>query len=300
MTNESDNLPKPNFLVLGARHSGADWLRRLLNLHPDVFVTAETTPSFFSREREANDEAYARYLKRHVARATGARTVGLGSPDDFWNSRAHEAWNAGFPEGFATDIPGAAMRFMGPDTRLIVMVRDPVARAVAAYLDALDAGRLPLHARVLEAGRQHGILHRGFYHAHLEAWTGLFPTDHIKVVVYEEAAQAPERLFTELCAFLGAADAPWPEKAPPPTTNDPPHLLQDGAFHVPGDRTTKLAFWTLRKLKPDYVNLTGFHRAADRYDLADLADLYREDTQALGERLERDLDTLWLKPYRPD
>ena len=99
-----------------------------------------------------------------------------------------------------------------PDARLLVVLRDPVTRAVSAVQHIVRSGRVsPLHsiddllvgpkAHLVEG---HGVLSYGDYAEQLEQWLELYPPEQLVVLIYEEdVVENPERGLARACAHLG-------------------------------------------------------------------------------------------------
>jgi hypothetical protein len=96
---------------------------------------------------------------------------------------------------------------------VIAILRDPIERAYASYLGAVQQGWEPC-AGFLEAVRDEprrlGLgwsyaerLRTGLYHQHLSRFLELFPREHLLVHLYEDLIGDPASLLRSLFAFLG-------------------------------------------------------------------------------------------------
>lgn len=112
----------PTFLVIGAEKSGTTWLFDVLARHPDIYLPDTKELSFFNHH-ETN-------LK------TSDYFANLGLP---W----YEAFYANFREEIAAgdvspmylcdDMAPERIAATIPSARLIVILRDPVERAISHY-----------------------------------------------------------------------------------------------------------------------------------------------------------------------
>jgi hypothetical protein len=193
----------PDFVILGAARSGTTYLLGHINAHPNVLDGAHE-PHFFDSHRHAYGLGWYRLrfptmAERDALAASGHSPVLTGESSPSYLADP--------------DVP-ARVREALPDARLIVLLRDPTARAashwnwclrqcgetrsladaVAAELDPPD--RPP----VLEAPRPSRpndplIVRRGLYQEQLERWHALFPREQLLVL-------QSERLFRDRLAVM--------------------------------------------------------------------------------------------------
>ncbi|HSJ09659.1 MAG TPA: sulfotransferase domain-containing protein [Longimicrobiales bacterium] len=109
----------------------------------------------------------------------------------------------------------AVKRFL-PDVRLVVVLRQPLERAISAYHWYLRKQRLPdvpLTEGLAAAARsyRHGgglgsdLIERGLYGAQLGRWLELFRREQLLVVTYDEIASDPQAILREVFEFIGVA-----------------------------------------------------------------------------------------------
>ena len=122
--------PAPDFLIVGAAKSGTTSLYHYLSKHPDVFLSPVRKegrfysgvgdgsvhwPAYYHFDTARTEDDYRALFESHQ----GQSRIGDVSPDYF--AYAHRA---------APEI----LQREGPDTRIIVILRDPVSRAWSHYL----------------------------------------------------------------------------------------------------------------------------------------------------------------------
>ena len=85
------------------------------------------------------------------------------------------------------------------------MLRDPVERAISAYLHHVRDGAITLDHSILDTSLPLGIIDMGLYEHHLAQWREFYPMDQIHVIqtMPSTAALAME-IMDRACAFLGA------------------------------------------------------------------------------------------------
>lgn len=185
-----DNQPKIDFLIIGAAKCATTWLQWALMASPDVWMPAPEL-HFFSREY---DRGMGWYLDQFKER-TDARVIGEKS--NSYLTQPHAA------ERIEAHLPGV---------RLIVQMRDPVARAYSDYCMLLRRGEVSADIReYLDPDRAADgrFLADGRYAHHLKRFHDHFGRERILPLVYEDISSDPERHLDRVAQFLGL-------EAPPP------------------------------------------------------------------------------------
>jgi len=204
--------PLPNFFIVGAARSGTTSLDRYLSQHPEIYIIPRKETHFFAvdlfpsrftgpgderlNERVIRDEKeYAQLF----ASAAGAKAIGESSV-------------------FYLCYPEAAERIAHavPDARIIITLREPVARAYSAYMFLLRDGRETLG---FEEGlsREKERKQKDFepiwwykelslYYSQVKHYLEVFGTQRVKVLLYEELFANPEQVLREVFSFLGVQE----------------------------------------------------------------------------------------------
>ncbi len=198
-----------HFLVIGAQRCGTTWLHHQLDAHPDIAMArpARPEPKVFLDEL-GPDRDRAWYDRTWFGHATPGQVLGEKSTSYL-------------------DRPEAIPRIralLGDDVRLLVQLRDPVARAVSHWRfstengleqrsvsDALAAnleGPLPWDPAATSVS-PYAYLERGRYVEALRPWLDAFG-DLLRVQLLEDLLEDPAR-FTGTLAHIGVD----PRLAPP-------------------------------------------------------------------------------------
>ncbi|XP_014671646.1 PREDICTED: heparan sulfate glucosamine 3-O-sulfotransferase 1-like [Priapulus caudatus] len=182
----------PSCIIIGVRKCGTRALLEFMNMHPKV-QAAHGEVHFFDSERYAYGLEW--YRKRMPYSFPGQVTVEKS------------------PAYFITDGVPERVRAMNNATRLIVVVRDPVDRAVSDYAQ--------IHANRLAKGKPHATFEAyavndygevntsykairiGVYHRHLQRWLDVFPRTQMHVVDGDRLVVDPASELTRIEAFLG-------------------------------------------------------------------------------------------------
>lgn len=284
------NAVRPNFVVVGAMRCGTTSLYGWLRLHPDVFMPDGKELHYFEHRHENKFADWRTYLSLFVP-GRGKRAVGEATPS-YLTKPESAAW----------------IKLALPDARIIMILRDPVARAHSHYGHALMNGRetsptfegaLAQDCRWHETERseseaaEHGrcYFYRGFYYHQVKRYLDHFAREAVRIYLFEDLLSRPEEIHGDLCRFLGIAETP-----PPPF----PHRNRSRAprfvrWHFPlrtlADRGRQFG----RLGMSLNLALGGRVREPLPRTAAWLRSCYREDVLKLAALIGRDLSA-WLRP----
>ena len=199
-------MTKPNFLILGAQKCGTSWLRHKLSQHPDIFLSDEEVHFF---DKEFNFEKGIDWYEAQFSNVADETAIGEKTPDYLWA-------NGDGAEGHLADVHKNIHAY-NPDLKFIVLMRDPVQRAVSAANHLIRSGRISPLVDIDEllVGRQqrlvdgHGIIEKGKYFEQIVAYLKYFERDQFLFLIYEEDVVAnPKEGLRNACAFL-EVDSNW-------------------------------------------------------------------------------------------
>lgn len=214
------SIPPVDFLIVGCMKCGTTTLRRVLSAHPDVHLPEHELHFFGNHERYLSawregrldpgpfHELYARHYE------TGKRVLGGKTPNYIVSSLTVER-----------------IERFHPEARLVVMVRDPVARAESHWnhlLRQVRSGKVPSHvvgssfqehvdrdlAELADARRpdvevRHtNVVYRGLYAPQIRRLHHFFPADRVYVGVFDDMRRDPAAFFGALWEFLGVDARP--------------------------------------------------------------------------------------------
>ena len=174
------------FLVIGSMKSGTATLETLLREHPDVdVVTEKETLSFADPQAAARTaEAIAR-SPRHAAGevATGYMQQPLVDAD-----------------------PALARELLGPELRILAVVRDPYVRALSHWRHWEQLGRNasgPIERLLLDPDGPYVAF--SSYHRQLSPWLSVVDRDHVQVLRLEDYRSDPAAWTGRVWSALGVA-----------------------------------------------------------------------------------------------
>jgi hypothetical protein len=177
----------PNLLIIGAAKAGTTSLHEYLALHPQVFMSETKELNFFNRED------WRDLLPRYRAYfPTEASVRGESTP-----GYSMDPWYPG--------VPGRAGELV-PDARIVYLVRDPIARLTAQYVEnfalRLEQRSFADALRDFDAPENRVVM-ASRYAFQIDRWREHFPDE--RILVLDQRALLTERLATlrETFAFLG-------------------------------------------------------------------------------------------------
>ncbi|XP_052333970.1 heparan sulfate glucosamine 3-O-sulfotransferase 3B1b [Oncorhynchus keta] len=188
-SNGSGSKKLPQAIIIGVKKGGTRALLEFLRVHPDIrAVGAE--PHFFDRNYENGLEWYRELMPKTLeGQITMEKT----------------------PSYFVTREAPARISAMSRDTKLIVVVRDPVTRAISDYTQTLSKNPdIPTFESLTFKNRTTGLIDTswsaiqiGIYAKHLDNWLQYFPMGQILFVSGERLISDPAGELGRVQDFLG-------------------------------------------------------------------------------------------------
>ena len=192
----------PNFLIIGAQKSGTSWFARILSQHPDIYIF-KFEIHFFDKIYNYNNGI--EWYKKHFPSYSKYKFIGEKTPEYLFANG-----NAG--EGHLPDVHKNLFHNL-PDAKLIIILSNPVNRAISAVNHIIRSGRIsPLHnidqllfgkkTHLLEG---HGVIAKGMYYQQIKAYLEFFDQRQLLILVYEEdLIRDSISGIKKVCNFLGA------------------------------------------------------------------------------------------------
>ncbi len=201
----------PNFFIVGAARSGTSSLDRYLSQHPEIYITPKKETHFFAHDlfplcfNGPGDERLNRSLIRdedqYAQLFAGAAGKAIGESSAFYLC---------FPQ--TADRIAQAV----PDAKIIVILREPVARTYSAYMFLARDGRETFS---FEEGlsREEERKQQGFepmwwykelslYYSQIKRYLEVFGTERVKVLLNDELVANPGQTLRDIFVFLGVKD----------------------------------------------------------------------------------------------
>jgi hypothetical protein len=264
----------PDFIGIGAPHAGLGVVTKLLSAHPAV-VDSIPALNFF------NTDDYA--------------TKGVAWYEDTLPKKSPGVLTGECSPTYMT-TPGVAERIVGeyPDTKLFVIVRNPIERAIVQYEHA-KAKRLV--STQISCARYLTTVQKaqtdGFYGHHLREYFTYYSSLQLQVIVYDELVENPLKVIQSLYAFLEIDKEYIPKilaaYAPPP--DDP----------INPSKLTRLILAIKKQIKrmrekPPVPIFPPPYRISAYFtpeELVPFTEAFATDARPLSNFLHRDMGAFW-------
>lgn len=184
-------IPKPNFIIIGSAKCGTTTLAKILDDHPECCFSRPKEVCFF-----CSDEITARgwsWYKKHFSHYSGEKVIGEATPA-YTDAILH---------------PNTAKRIFefNPDVKLIYIVRNPYERFVSAWRMFYRAKKLNardgINAYFQESPRREADVKACCYDFQLSQYLEYFPKEQVHVLFLEDLAKDAYREMSNICIFLG-------------------------------------------------------------------------------------------------
>lgn len=199
----------PNFLIVGAAKSGTSSLDRYLAQHPEVYIPTKKEAHFYS-------------IQDFPKRFTGPGDEGMNEEtirnradyEALFKARTDEP-AVGESSVFYLYYKGTAARIYAdnPDMKIIMVLREPVARAYSAYMHLIRDARETLtfeeSLAAEEERKKNGFepmwLYRdlGCYSEQVERYVDVFGAERVHVMLFDEFTKRSEHFVRGAFRFLG-------------------------------------------------------------------------------------------------
>jgi hypothetical protein len=294
---------KPNFFIVGAPKCGTTALYRYLRLHPHIYMPAKKEPHFFAQD-----------LGAYPAIKTMDQYAALFAGAEARHTRVGEASVYYLRSTLA--IPN--IRAFNPEARLIAMFRNPVEMVHSFHSQLLywseesvtdfeAAWRLQDRRRRrldLPSGLRGEFLLQYEEMARLgsqaERLLATFPACQVKLILYDDFAASPRRVYDEVIAFL---DLPHDQRAEFPRINDnkrarvgwlrnmirKPSPALRGAYREVKARVGRERLDAIRQRVLKRLTVNERREPLSPAFRAELAEVFRDEVALLGRILGRDL-----------
>lgn len=269
----------PNFLIIGAQKCGTTWLSVMLREHPEVAAPKKEL-HFFNYKFDLGADWY----HKQFPDIKGSYRIGEFTPNYFWTS---DDPSGDSPPNSHFRVPERVKQYY-PDMKLILILRDPVARAVSAYYHHIRDRSLSPLTPLYSARCHRGILSMGFYDVHLSNWLKHFSRDQILILFFENDIVANKNdTLRRVCSFLDiSTEFSFPNLHS--TYNQrASHLYMLSNYYFP--EFTRKYFWHFSALER-----FGFPKIkVKEKDLEKLREIYHSHNVRLSAILDRSLP--WQK-----
>ena len=213
----------PNLFIVGAPRCGTTSLYSYLGQHEQIEMSPQKEAGFlhFANGRPDFDEMAARngasLKSESIARYRRAERRSVIDETEYlklWKVDSRSPVRGEATPTYLLDpsVPGH-LRNRWPESRIIVILRNPVDRAYSEYLQSIRLG-VERHSTFEEAIAAEPVdvddfwwgarkyIRSGFYARHLRRFLDVWPREHVKVFFHEQLIQDVEGLLRDCFRFL--------------------------------------------------------------------------------------------------
>jgi hypothetical protein len=193
---------RPNFFIVGAPKAGTTALHTYLDTHPQVCMSDEKEPNYFSHTELNEQQLY--YNKPNIE--TEEEYLAQFNCSD----TAIAIGEASVSYLFYPDVAQRIFAF-NPDARIIISLREPVSRAFSHYQMDYSLGLLdvtfedilkggPTDPQLANYYQQYILLSE--YFEQVKRYTDIFPEKNILIILQEDLIKHSEKTLHNVCTFL--------------------------------------------------------------------------------------------------
>jgi len=199
-----ENINLPNLLIVGSAKCGTTSLHNYLKQHPDIFMTEHKEPHFL-----INSEIGERRVHKAVTTLEAYKKMFETERDYMYKGESSVMYLA-FPEFSINNIK----KYLNPDVKIIIMLRNPIERAFAGYLhnlrynpsehlsfeEAFDKSEERYHQEE-DMTPDTRYLHVGCYSSQVESFMNTF-MNNVHVIMYDDYVNDIDVCLSKVFDFL--------------------------------------------------------------------------------------------------
>lgn len=274
----------PNLLVIGGQKCGSTWIHKKLALHNKCFMSKTKELTFFLKpedEQELNE-----YIGNFPVESIRYKYVGESTPVYFWTYDEESEYCNDYYGN--KNIASSVLKTLGDNIQIVLSLRNPVDRAISAYLHHFKMGRFKGDESILDVGKRFGLIDMGFYKRHLEHWHNYFSTENFTVIFFDDIKQNPGSTLKIILDSLDLEDDF--RKVPDVNKQDNPGFtlkVEEDYITIDMESMDKLNKKVFKEgalnIQDDFVVPKIY-----KHELESLQKLYMNDIQYIQKRFNRD------------
>ncbi len=186
----------PNFFIIGVGKGGTTSLYKYLSSHPEIYMCPIKEPNYFAKDlykfHDCLDvQTPIKEFKDYIAlfkNAKGKKAIGEASVSYLYS-----------------DVAPFEIKNLVPDAKIIIILRNPIERALSHFLMNLRDG-LIVDTNFCKAIQKRPLyLKLGLYSKHIEKYFNVFNEDNVLILFYEDLKENPIDLLRKIFLFLGVS-----------------------------------------------------------------------------------------------
>lgn len=220
----AENINKANFFIVGAAKAGTTSIYHYLNEHPDVYVSPIKEPNFFSTDIDTSKftatfrnnlftdlSSYFSHKKLKTIQQAFVRD------EDQYNRLFEDATGKKvICECSTSYLPSTcaakSIHEYNPDSKILIILREPIDRLYSHYLMALRFGftslpfREALEKDIAQSEKGIGVsemfLELSSYTNQVQRYLDTFTNKQVKIMFFENLKSDPKSFISEVMKFL--------------------------------------------------------------------------------------------------
>jgi hypothetical protein len=194
----------PDFIICGAMKSGTTTVHAILNKHPDIFIPDKEI-HFYDMDNILQHPDFNHFDEENW----DFNTID-NNPSGYWQWYASKFSEANVSQligedsttYLASEIAAKRIAFQKKTTKIIVMLRQPTARAYSQYWHMVRTGRAKYTFEDTLEYEPSSLLSRSLYREQIENLYKYIPKEQVKVIVFEEFLNDKAQSLANICQFL--------------------------------------------------------------------------------------------------
>jgi hypothetical protein len=190
----------PDYIIIGIQKSATTFVHEAVRSHPQVFAAPGEITVF--RDLYGQEDKIPAYFENLFGRNTKGKVLGIK-----------------FPEYLPDPLSALSIKNVVPDVKLIVVLRNPIARIVSAYYHYVSHGIAPLleinlglseiiqGKHFAEYPQSEDLVEYGFYYKHLSEYLKYFDKGQLLILLYEDIKANPQQVLVRVLNFLNVDNA---------------------------------------------------------------------------------------------
>lgn len=288
-------MPLPNFFIVGTPKAGTTSLYYYLEQHPDIFMSPIKETNYFSYEEIKAQGLF--YNEEHIDSISKYE-------EQFKDAQNKKAiGEASVSYLYYPDVPSKIKKF-NPESRIIIVLRNPVDRGFSHYLMDRRLGFVSLsYEDIVWRKSKHPQAHLyyqqyvmlGQYYEQIKRYLDAFGEQQVKILFYDDIVKDMDKVIKELYEFLNVDSSFTPDTQQQYNVHSSPKNVfiqkiyaqkefRKIAKKIFGENVQdKIKDYFFRKDKPALNNELK----------ADLIEIYKDNIYKTSDLLKRDL-TGWM------
>lgn len=194
----------PDFIICGAMKSGTSTLHAILNSHPDIFIP-EKEVHFFDMDNIVEHPDFNSFTNKQWQKNSvenDRKKYWQWYSDNFSRATANQVVGEDSTTYLASPLAIKRIAAQDKPIKLLIMLRNPTARAYSQYWHMLSSGRASHSFENTLQYNPTSVLNRSLYYSQIVSLLRYIPKEQVKFIIFEEFLQDKSKCLKEVCDFL--------------------------------------------------------------------------------------------------